>query len=129
MRIAVSAVEGSPDAEMEPRFGRAPYYMIFDTDINEYEAMANPAVESAHGAGVQAAQLMLDSNIQVVLSGRVGPNSYQILHEAGVDIRACPKGTVKELVDLFMKGELPAITQAGPAHGGTGKGMGRGRNG
>jgi predicted Fe-Mo cluster-binding NifX family protein len=106
--------------------------MIYDTDTKEYEAIANPAIQSAHGAGVQAAQLMLDKKIEVVLSGRVGPNSHQILSAAGVDIRACPAGTVEELVDLFLKGDLPAITQAGPAHAGMGGGMGggtgRGRN-
>jgi len=118
MRIAVTAVGSTPDAQVDPRFGRTPYYLIYDTENQDYEAVANPGIQSAHGAGVQGAQLMLDREVKIVLTGRVGPNAYQILHASGIEMRACPLGSVAQAIKVFHQGDLPQIEGAGPAHGG-----------
>ena len=125
MKIAVSAVDTSEAAQIDLRFGRAPYFLVYDTETSEYDTLTNPGVESAHGAGIQAAQMMLNKKIDAVLSGRVGPNAYQILRSSGIDMRSCKPGSVKQAVTMHLKGELPEILQAGPAHGGQGKGRNR----
>ena len=125
MKIAVTVVEGSPDAPVDPRFGRASYFMIFDTETESFETLANPAIASAHGAGVQAAQMMCDRKIGAVLTGRVGPNAHQILMAAGIELCSCPSASAKEAVSQYLTGALPAIEQAGPPHGGQGRGRNR----
>ncbi len=125
MKIAVSGVSSSVDGPVDLRFGRAPVFVIYDTETDTYESLVNPAIQSAHGAGVQAAQLMINSGIGTVLTGRVGPNAHQILKAAGIEIRNCPATTVEDAVHQYLAGALPVIEQAGPPHGGQGRGRNR----
>ena len=125
MKIVVTATGKNLDAAVDPRFGRAPFFIVYDTETQEYQTVPNPALQSAHGAGVQAAQMMMDRGIRAVLTGRVGPNAHQILTSAHIEIRNCPAVSVEEAVRLYEKGELPTVEQAGPPHGGQQRGRNR----
>jgi predicted Fe-Mo cluster-binding NifX family protein len=124
MKIAVTATGDSSMAAVDLRFGRAAFFLIYDTEAQSFETITNSAIQSAHGAGVQAAQLMINRNISTVLTGRVGPNAYQILKAAGIDVRSTPLTTVADSVHKLFTEQLPPIEQAAPPHGG----YGRGRN-
>jgi predicted Fe-Mo cluster-binding NifX family protein len=69
--------------------------------------------------------MMMNRNISVVLTGRVGPNAHQILKAASIEIRNSPVTTIEDAVRQYLAGALLTIDQAGPPHGGQGRGRNR----
>lgn len=132
MRIAVSATSGSLDAQIDPRFGRCQYLVIVDTETMNFEVLPNMAGGAMGGAGIQAAQTVASRGVKAVLTGSVGPNAFQALSAAGVDVITGVFGTVRESVERFKSGQLQETTVPTTPMGfgmGTGFGRGRGRGG
>ncbi len=127
MRIVVSSNGMDLDAQASPVFGRCPYFVFVDTETSEFEAVENPAVGAAGGAGIQAAQYVIEKGARAVVSGNVGPNAFQVFQSAGVPVHLFGGGTVREAVEAFKAGRLPIAGGAtAPEHAGMGRGMGRG---
>lgn len=127
MRVAVSANGEGLDAPASPVFGRCPYYVLVDTETWAARTISNPAVAAGGGAGIQAAQYVVQEGAQAVITGNVGPNAFQVFQAAGVPVYLSPGGTVRQAVEAFKRGTLPPLGQAtAPAHAGVGRGMGRG---
>ena len=146
-KIAVSSTGDNLDAQVDPRFGRCAYFIFVDTDTLKYEAVQNPNVSAASGAGIQTAQLVANKEVEAVLTGNVGPNAFQTLQAAGVNVIAGVSGKVKDAVQTYKDGKIQAAggptvashfgtsgaagpdmgTGGSPAMGaGMGAGMGRG---
>jgi len=127
MKVAVSATGGSLEAHVDPRFGRCPYFVIVDTDTMEFEAIPNISSGAISGAGIQAAQTILNKGIKAVITGSVGPNACQALSAAGIRVYVGAFGTVQDAVESFKSGRLQEATVSGPMGAGIGRGMGMGR--
>ena len=127
MRICVSAISDSLDAQIDPRFGRCQYFVIVDSETMEFEAIPNTAASATGGAGIQSAQTIANRGVKVVITGNVGPNAYQVLSSAGVDIITGAAGTVRKVVENFRGGQLRETTTGPTAPMGTGMGSGMGR--
>ncbi len=106
MKICVTSQEESLNSEIDSRFGRAAYFLIVDTDNLEYESVRNPYVQAGGGAGIQSAQLVANKQVEAVITGNVGPNSFQVLKEAGINVITGVSGSVKNAVERYNKGEL-----------------------
>ena len=121
MRIAVSAKESSLDTTVDPRFGRCPYFLIVETDDSSFEAIENQNAALGGGAGIQSAQLMAEKGVKVVLTGNCGPNAYQTLSAAGIQVVVGCSGSIKEVIESFNAGAYSAADQPSVAsHFGTG---------
>ena len=139
MKICITATAGDLNAQVDPRFGRCQYFVIVDSETMAFEAMANEAIAAPGGAGIQAAQTMVNKGVDVVISGNIGPNAFQVLSTAGVKIATGAYGTVQEATEMYKSGKLGetgASTVAAHAGmgatapgGGFGMGMGGGRGG
>ncbi|RCV64696.1 putative Fe-Mo cluster-binding protein, NifX family [Methanophagales archaeon] len=139
MKICVTATAGDLNAQVDPRFGRCQYFVFVDSDTMAFEAMANEAIAAPGGAGIQAAQAVVNKGTNVVISGNIGPNAFQVLSTAGVKIATGAYGTVKEAIEVYKTGGLNETgTSTVAAHagmgatapgGGSGMGMGGGRGG
>jgi len=128
VKICVSATSGSLDANVDSRFGRCSYFVIADSETMEFKAVANDSSGAAHGAGIQAAQTVVNMGVKVVITGNVGPNAFNVLSATGIKIVTGASGSVKEAVEKYKKGELKEVgnpTVGG--HFGMGRGQGRGR--
>jgi predicted Fe-Mo cluster-binding NifX family protein len=126
MKICVSAVADSLDAQVDPRFGRCPYLVIVDSETMRFEAIPNAASGAMSGAGIQASQTVASKGARVLITGNVGPNAFQTLSAAGIRIVTGAFGTVKEVVEKYKRGELRE-TDAPTVGGHFGMGMGGGR--
>ena len=115
MKICVTAQGDNLDATVDPRFGRCQYFIIADTETLEFEAIKNPNIEAMGGAGIQSGQLVASKQVKAVLTGNVGPNAFQTLQAAGLDVITGVTGSVKEAIEKYKKGELKS-TQ-GPSVG------------
>lgn len=119
MRICITTTGTNLDAQVDSVFGRARYFLLVDSKTLEVEAIEN--VPSAHGAGVQAAQTMVDKAVGSVLTGNVGPNAFQGLTAAGIQIYIGAKGTARDTLAAYEAGTLQATS--GPTSRGHGGGQ------
>lgn len=110
MQIAVSAAGRDLDAQISPHFGRAPVFVFVDTETLDFDAVANPAVDTPRGAGIQAAQLVACRKGEAVLTGTIGPNAYATLEAAGIPVFSVSAGTVRSAVQAYQAAHLMPVT-------------------
>jgi predicted Fe-Mo cluster-binding NifX family protein len=107
MRIAITSTGPSPDALVDPRFGRAGFVVVFDTETGEFTVLDNAqALNSAHGAGIKAAEMLSQLGVEVVITGNCGPKALVTLETAGIKVVTGATGTVREVLEKFRRGEL-----------------------
>ncbi len=113
MKVAVTAKGQDLSAPVDPRFGRAPYILIVDTDTMTCESFDNSGnMNALKGAGIQAATMIADRGAQVLLTGYCGPNAFRTLEAAGTKVVTDIAGTVREAVETFKAGRL--VYSSGP---------------
>ncbi|MFC1911070.1 NifB/NifX family molybdenum-iron cluster-binding protein [Chloroflexota bacterium] len=128
MKIAVSATAPGLDAEVDPRFGRCQYFIIVDPQTMEFEALDNSNAMAAGGAGISTAQMIAGKGVGVVLTGNCGPNAYQTLSAAGIQVITGVSGKIKGAIEAYKAGKLqPNAQPSVGSHYGMGAGMGMGR--
>jgi len=128
MKICVSSSGTNLESQIDPRFGRCPYFIIVDDDTMKFEALPNSSISATHGAGIGAAQIVVNKDIKVVITGNIGPNAYQVLSDTGIKIITGISGRVKNAIEKFKSGDLEETPQPTVApHFGAGKGGGMGK--
>ena len=106
MLIAVTAKTLDPGSEVDPRFGRAPYFHLIDTETGETSILENrQSLEAVQGAGIQAAETIASQKAKAVLTGHCGPKAFQVLRAAGVRIVVGVEGRVDEVVEKYKSGK------------------------
>ena len=106
MKIAVTSKGTDLDSQVDPRFGRAAYILIVDTENLEFEVLDNKDnVNAFKGAGIQAASMVSDKGAEVLLTGFCGPNSFKTLEAAKIKIVNDMSGTVRDAVKVFNEGK------------------------
>jgi predicted Fe-Mo cluster-binding NifX family protein len=124
MKIVMTTTAPELNATVDPRFGRAAYLLLIDTNTHEWEAQTNPGANSTGGAGIQAAQFAANYQVQAAISGDFGPHAFAALKAAGIamylygDCR-----TVGEALECFKAGLLqqvntPTRSDCDAGHGG-----------
>lgn len=113
MKVAVTSKGKDLDSEVDPRFGRAAYILIVETDDDTVKVMDNSEnVNAFKGAGIQAAASVGDSGAEVLLTGYCGPNAFKTLAAAGVKVANGASGTVKDAVDAYKGGKVTFADEA-----------------
>ncbi|MBN1898173.1 MAG: NifB/NifX family molybdenum-iron cluster-binding protein [Spirochaetes bacterium] len=112
MKIAITSTGQDLNSTVDARFGRCQYFIIYDTQTKDFQAIANEALSSGSGAGVQAAQTIKNNGVQVVLTGNVGPNAMTTLSAAKIGVAVGVMGTVKEAIEKYSTGEYKLADQA-----------------
>jgi len=129
LKIAISSSGKDLESLIDPRFGRCPYFIIIDIDTLSYELLTNPTVGALHGAGIQAAQLIVSKGVNAILTGNIGPNAFNALSAVGIDVYTQASGIIKDAIEKFKRGEfsLNAAPTVRGNFGQSGRGMGGGR--
>jgi predicted Fe-Mo cluster-binding NifX family protein len=112
MNICISSYGNTLDSQVDPRFGRCQYFIIADPENLVFEAVRNLNVDAMGGAGIQSGQLMRNKNVKAVLTGKVGPNAFQALQAAGIEIITGISGSVGEAIEKYKKGDF--VSAQGP---------------
>jgi predicted Fe-Mo cluster-binding NifX family protein len=112
--VGVTATAPDLDAEVDLRFGRAPYILLVDEETMGWEAVENPAHDEGSGAGVRATELLDKRDVTAVVSGEFGPNAYAGLRAAKIAMYYCREGmTAREAVERLKKGGLESLSGTG----------------
>jgi predicted Fe-Mo cluster-binding NifX family protein len=105
MKVAISSSGDTLESSVDTRFGRCPYYIIYDTESCSFEAVANKSSMAGGGAGIQAAQSISDMKAEALITGNVGPNAFRVLSAASIKIYSGASGSIKDVIEKFKKGE------------------------
>lgn len=109
-KIAVSSSGSKLDSAVEVRFGRCPYFIICGEEADEHESFQNPGFEAGGGAGVKAAQAVADLGVEILITGKIGPNAEDVLKETGIKVYEVEGSmTVKEALQNMKEGKLKKI--------------------
>ena len=107
MKIAISAAGKNMDAIVDPRFGRAAGFVIYDTENKTSEYIANTQnLNAVQGAGIQSARIISGTGAKVLITGHCGPKAFTALKAAGIKIFTGADGNVREAVMKFAAGNL-----------------------
>jgi len=127
VKIAVSATGLDLDAEVDPRFGRCQYFIIVDPQSMQFEALDNSNAMAAGGAGISTAQMIASKGAELVLTGNCGPNAYQTLSAAGLQVITGVDGRIRDAIEAYKTGKFQSSTQPSvSSHYGMGMDMGSG---
>jgi len=127
MKIAVSATGKDLNCQIDPRFGRCMCFIFVDPETMEFEAFENEGLMASGGAGVQAAQLIVQRGATALITGNLGPNAASALSASGIKVYLVPGGTVKDVIEGYKSGSLREASGATvPPHFGMGGGRGMG---
>lgn len=113
MRIAVTSTGTELDSPVDPRFGRAAFILIVDSDTYDYEVLDNKEnVNAFKGAGIQAASMISKNKAEVLLTGFCGPNAFKALNAAKIGVANNAEGSVRDAVAAFLDGNIPLADEA-----------------
>ncbi|MFP4176588.1 MAG: NifB/NifX family molybdenum-iron cluster-binding protein [Planctomycetota bacterium] len=118
MTVCVTSKGPDLSSEVDPRFGRARFFIIHDGETGEYEVIDNEQnMNAAGGAGVQSATTIADRGCDWVISGHMGPKAMSVLQEAGIRVATGAEGKVSDALQAFKNGELEEADDADvPSH-------------
>ncbi len=129
IKIIAATTKGGLDDAISPVFGRSQTFSVVEVkggEIKSTSIISNPYTASMGGAGIQAAQLVINEGANAVIAGSFGPNAYSVLAQAGVEIVQA-QGIVRDVIMKYLRGEIKAMSQPSAAFGrGMGRGFGRG---
>ena len=110
-RIAVSSAGKSLESKVAGVFGRCPYFIIADIENNQivsHETMENAAANQMGGAGISAAQAVVEKNVDAVIAGNIGPRALDVLRQFNIKIYN-GSGLVKDVLQKFIQDKLEKI--------------------
>jgi predicted Fe-Mo cluster-binding NifX family protein len=109
MKIAFTTKGTEWDSDMDPRFGRTEYILVYDDETKEFISYDNRDIENeAHGAGPKTSQQLFEMGPQVLITGNgPGGNAATVLEKAGIKIFiGAGEMTVKEAYEAFQNSTL-----------------------
>ncbi len=107
MKIAVTSKGMDLDSQVDPRFGRAAYILLVDSETYEYDTLDNHEnVNSFKGAGIKAATMISDKGADVLLTGFCGPNAMKTLNTADIKVVVEVGGSIRTALEAFNMGEF-----------------------
>ncbi len=119
MPLVVLPVAGSGSAsKVSDSFGRAEAFLVYDTESGERTEQPNQGLSSSGGAGIKAAQQVVDVGANVLLAPQLGENAAKILRAGGISLFKSRSGDTSDTIAAYLAGELPPLTQTHPSQHG-----------
>ncbi len=112
MKIAFTATNKDLSAPMDPRFGRAPMFLIYETETEAFSAIENAFADAGQGAGTRAAETVARAGVVSIVTGDCGPKAFNVLKQAGVKVYSAKAMSIAEALAAFKAGKLTEIASA-----------------
>jgi len=113
MKVAVTAQGRELNSPVDPRFGRARFFIVADTDTGAFSVADNAQnLNAAQGAGIQAGRNVVELGVEAVITGHVGPKAFATLQAGGVNIYTGATGSVADAIEQFKAGTLKESSRA-----------------
>jgi len=113
MKIIITTISPNIQSEVDPRFGRGAYLLVVDPNTLEWQAHPNPGVSAPGGAGIKAAQFVVEQKVDAVISGDFGPHAFDALNASNVPMYVLgATRTVRNAIARFNAGQLERVGAA-----------------
>ena len=107
MKVIVTSQGRELSSPVDPRFGRANYFLVVDTETGDFSVADNSQnLNAAQGAGIQAGKNVVNLGAEAVITGHIGPRAFATLQAGGVAIYTGATGTVADAIEQFKAGTL-----------------------
>jgi predicted Fe-Mo cluster-binding NifX family protein len=114
--VAVSANGKHLGAKVGPLFGRSRFFILVDPTTLEWEALDNlKNLSGTQGVGLMTAKSLHQKKIRTVITGSCGPRAFGELQAAGIEVVLHAKGTIRQALAGYIRGELPPATKSNVA--------------
>lgn len=110
MKIAIPVDEKTLNSSICVSFGRAAYFLIYDTETKESKFIENSGANAQGGAGIKAAQTVVDEKAEAVITVRLGENSADVLNAADIKLFKSTDGSAIKNIEMFNSKELSVLT-------------------
>jgi len=110
MIICIPCEEEDMNSEVGESFGRSSYYLVYNDSDHTGKFVVNGASNSQGGAGVKAAQIVVDQKIDVLITPQLGDNAAVVLQGAKIKIYHSKKGSLMDNIVALKDGELDLLT-------------------
>lgn len=120
MKIAIPVNEKSIEEKISDNFGRPNYYLIYNSESQEEKYVDNTAAQLSSGAGVKAAQILVDQKPDVLLTPRMGENAAIVVKTADIEIYKSLDRSARENIEAYLNGELEILQEIHSGHHGQG---------
>lgn len=113
MKAVITAQGTEMNSPVDPRFGRAQYFIVVDTETLEFSAKDNNQnLNAPQGAGIQAGRNVVELGAQALITGNVGPKAFATLQAGNIPVYLGASGTVAEALEKFKAGQLQKVDNA-----------------
>jgi predicted Fe-Mo cluster-binding NifX family protein len=117
MKLVITSEGDNLQSPVDPRFGRAKFFVVVDTETQAVTAVENTVnLNAMQGAGIQAGKTIVELGIKSLITGHVGPKAFATLQAGNVAVYSGATGTLADAVEQFKAGKLKA-TQAADVEG------------
>ncbi len=113
MKIAFTSVGKTWESQIDPRFGRAEYIVIYDEEKDNLSFIDNTEVTNkAHGAGTSTAQKVFELKPDILITGNgPGENAAMILRRLDMKMFVNAHNfTLKEAYEKYKNNALETIS-------------------
>ena len=112
MKIAISSTQDNLEGDVDQRFGRCKFFLLIDLENMAYDTIENESTMVSGGAGIKAAEMIVRNGANIVITGNIGPNAFQTLSSGGIEVYTGARGSIKQSIEQFKKGELQKTENA-----------------
>jgi predicted Fe-Mo cluster-binding NifX family protein len=100
-RICFTAQGGSIEDDLDPRFGRAAFFLIYDPETKSIESLENPNKNLTQGVGPMSVQFLSENNVEILFTGQIGPNAQRVLQASKIKVISGASGKIKDLLRKY----------------------------
>ncbi|NLJ99773.1 MAG: dinitrogenase iron-molybdenum cofactor biosynthesis protein [Clostridia bacterium] len=111
MKIAIPVEERASAGSVCQSFGRAPFFLIHDTETDSNIYIDNSAASAQGGAGIKAAQVIVDEGVDALITPRCGQNAAEVIIGAKIKIYGVLDDSINENIHAFKEGRLPHLNE------------------
>jgi len=104
--VCVTSQEDNLESQIDSFFGRSNFFILANPNTMEYNSIKNPYSDNLGNAGIQAAKLLIEKNIEAVITGKIGPKVHQLFKSEGIEVITEASGTVRNMLEKYNNGEF-----------------------
>jgi len=105
MLLLIASVSNNMESYIAKRFGHANYYILYDTETKDINALVNNREEHNHAN----LKIFLDKGVEAFIVGNIGPSAFKIINTSKSKVYLARKMTVQQAIDNFLRDELQQL--------------------